>query len=289
MTTVDRYTLNPDQFPPLLSEIPDPPEKLHVRGTLPDPSSHQFLAVVGSRKHSKYGKEVVETLIEALEGTPSCVVSGLALGIDALAHKAALKAGLPTIAIPGSGLNDDVLYPKSNRGIAKDMLQSGGALMSEFDDDFKAQPWSFPKRNRIMAGISHATLVIEAEEKSGTLITARLATEYNRDVLVVPGNITSKTSDGCNKLIRDGAVPITSPEDLKAALFPQLEKPTLFSSVSEEERHVLRALRTPKTKEELGASIDISHADLTRILVSLKSKNLITEKLGKIHKINDSG
>ncbi|MBX2866739.1 DNA-processing protein DprA [Candidatus Kaiserbacteria bacterium] len=205
------------ECPPYLCEIPDPPEQLYVRGKLP-PSDTTYLAVVGSRKYTEYGRRVVETLIQDLRGHNICIVSGLALGIDALAHEAALQNNLHTIAVPGSGLDDSVLYPKTNRRLAERILESGGALLSEFEPTFKATRWSFPRRNRIMAGLSHAVLIIEAEEKSGTLITARMAADYNRDVLVVPGDIFSKNSHGTHQFLKLGATPVTCADDILDAL-----------------------------------------------------------------------
>ena len=184
----------------------------------------KFLCVVGSRKYTDYGKEACQKLIAGLRGHNIVIVSGLALGIDGIAHRAALDAGLTTIAIPGSGLNPSVLYPSSNRQLAEKIIESGGALISEFEPMFKATTYSFPQRNRIMAGISHATLIIEAEIKSGTLITSRLATEYNRDVATVPGSIFSKTSEGPNMLLRLGATPVSSSAHILETLGFKIEE-----------------------------------------------------------------
>ena len=142
--------LTKEQFPELLREITDPPKKLFIKGELPS-EEMKFLCVVGSRKYSPYGKEVCRTLIEGLKGYDVVIVSGLALGIDAIAHEAALEVGLTTIAVPGSGLGDKVLHPSTNRNLAKRILDAGGALVSEFEEDFKATYYSFPQRNRIMA------------------------------------------------------------------------------------------------------------------------------------------
>ena len=169
---------------PLL-EIPEPPKQLYIEGTLPPPNT-VLLAVVGSRKYSSYGREACEELIAGLAGSPISIVSGLAIGMDTIAHKAALGAGLHTIAFPGSGLDRKVLHPRSNIHLAGQIVKSGGALVSEYEPTFPAAVYTFPRRNRIMAGLVKAVLVIEAGEKSGTRITARLATEYNREVLAVP-------------------------------------------------------------------------------------------------------
>ena len=201
-------------IPHLLKEISDPPKQLYIRGILPSEDEYKFLTVIGSRKFSTYGKQVCEHLIRGLAGYPIVIVSGLALGIDSIAHQAALDNHLTTIAVPGSGLDDSVLYPASNRGLAQNILRAGGCLLSEFEPTFKATNWSFPQRNRVMAGIAHATLVIEAENTSGTRITARLATDYNREVFAVPGSIFSPASEGTNELIREGATPVTRAEDI---------------------------------------------------------------------------
>src|SRR3989338_6709822 len=152
-------------FPPLLLEINDPPKSLRIIGELP--KTEKYLCVVGSRKYSEYGKNVCERLIEGLRGYSITIVSGLALGMDAIAHKSALRSGLPTIGVPGSGLGEKSLYPRTNYMLAQEIVESGGALISEFEDDWLPRLYSFPQRNRIMAAMCHATLIIEAELKSG--------------------------------------------------------------------------------------------------------------------------
>lgn len=201
------------EFPFLLKQINDPPEKIFIRGSLPS-MDKKILTIVGARKHTEYGREVCENLIKGLSGYNICIVSGLALGIDSIAHKSALYNNLQTIAFPGSGLHDNVLYPRNHTDLANEIIEKGGGLLSEFDMDQIATPWTFPKRNRLMAGISHATLVIEAELQSGTLITSKHASEYNRDIGVVPGNILSPLSQGPNMLLRLGAIPIRNSEDI---------------------------------------------------------------------------
>ncbi|HJL55739.1 MAG TPA: DNA-processing protein DprA, partial [Candidatus Paceibacterota bacterium] len=251
--------LTKEQFPQLLQEINDPPKKLHVKGKLPE-DDMKFLCVVGSRKYSPYGKEACKTLIEGLRGYDVVIVSGLALGIDGIAHEAALDAGLTTIAVPGSGLGDDVLYPSTHKNLAKRILDAGGALISEFEENFRATSYSFPQRNRIMAGMSHATLIIEAEEKSGTLITSKFATEYNRDVLTVPASIFSDNSYGPHMLLRLGATPVTSSEDileafgLKADVGQQKLK---LEDLSSDEKKVVEILKNPVSRDELVARLGL--------------------------------
>lgn len=286
----NRKTLKGD-FPPLLQEIPDCPASLYIEGELPDPIENKYLAVVGSRKNSQYGKEVCEKLIAGLRGYSIVIVSGLALGIDSIAHEAALKAGLKTIAIPGSGLDREVLYPATNRALAEKILKGGGALLSEFEPRFRATPYSFPQRNRIVAGISHATLVIEAVKKSGALITARLALDYNREVMTVPGSIFSATTEGSHYLIRNGATPITRSEDILEILGFTVDERTIqnesleFENCSPEEKKILEILSEPVSRDELIRKVGLAPNAVNALISMLEIKGLIAEKTGEIHRI----
>lgn len=279
-------TLKPADYPELLKEIPDAPEKLYIEGTLP-PKENKLLAVVGSRKYSDYGKRACEKLISDLSGHPVTIVSGLALGIDSIAHRAALKAGLQTVAVPGSGLDQKSLYPHSHKNLAREIVKSGGGLLSEFDPGTPGYPANFPKRNRVVAGMSHATLIVEANIKSGTLITARLAMDYNRDVLTIPNSIFSKTGEGPNDLIKHGATPITSSDDLLQALGietnTEKDRETLYNDCSENERAIIAALSEPRTRDELVRESKLSSSDFNTTLTILEIKGLIQESLGKIY------
>lgn len=273
-----------EKFPRRLQEITDPPRKLYLQGTLP-PEEHKWLAVVGSRKYSNYGKEAVETLIAGLQGYPIVIVSGLALGIDALAHKAALHAKLRCVAVPGSGLDRTVLYPSTNRNLAEEILKAGGALLSEFEPNFQATAWSFPQRNRIIAGLSDAVLVVEAEQKSGALITSKLATEYNRDVLTIPGSIFSSSSAGPHMLIKLGATPITSPADLLEALgFKAGDKVKRdYSDCTSEEKKVIALLQNAMSRDDLIDALDIPVNKANALLSFMELKGLIKESAGEIY------
>jgi DNA processing protein len=274
-----------NKFPELLGQIPDPPKSLRIVGELPQ--TEKYLCVVGSRKYSQYGKEVCEFLINGLRGQSITIVSGLALGMDSIAHRAALKAGLPTVAVPGSGLAEKNLYPSTNRGLAEEILQQGGALLSEFDDDFIATPYSFPQRNRIMAGMSHATLVIEAELKSGTLITSKYATEYNRDVFTVPHSIFSKTSEGPHMLLRLGATPITQPTDIVTALGLRQEESLFqtrdYSDCSSDEKELIEILREPMSRDQIIRALGKPVYATQTILATMEIKGLIVEQMGEIY------
>lgn len=281
---VDMQKIAPAQFPARLREITDPPTELYLQGTLP-PEEHKWLTVVGSRKCTAYGREVTEMLVKGLAGHPVVVVSGLALGIDTLAHQSALAANLPTVAVPGSGLDRSVLHPPRNRRLAEEIIAAGGALLTEFPPTFPASLWGFPRRNRIMAGLSDAVLIIEAEERSGTLITSRLATDYNRDVLTVPGSIFSSHTAGPHMLIRLGATPITSSADLLQALGLKTDETARrdYSLCTKEEKEVVALLASPLSREELLDGLPFSIGQANALLSTMELKGLIKESTGEIH------
>src|SRR3989338_4877514 len=271
-------SLLPEEYPELLKEINDPPKQLRYEGELPR-SDNKLLAVVGSRKYSSYGREVCETLIMGLSDAPVTIVSGLALGIDSVAHRSALRAGLQTIAIPGSGLDRKVLHPHSHVGLAGEIIENGGGIMSEYDDLMPAGVWAFPKRNRIMAGMCHATIIIEAERRSGTLITSRLATEYNREVGAIPGPLNSPTSDGPHMLIRLGAALIRDHNDVRELLGLKRtdEHPTMLDveDLSNEEKIFIKILEKPCSRDELIRLSKLDTGSASAVLSLLEIKGLI--------------
>lgn len=278
--------LEKNEWPRLIFEMSDPPKKLYVRGSLGDPE-HKTLSIVGSRAATTYGKEVTKKLVAGLRSYPITIVSGLAIGIDSCAHEAALDAGLHTISVPGSGINDDVIYPARNKHLARRILESGGALLSEFEPDFHATAWSFPTRNRIMAGMSHAVLVIEARERSGTLITSRLATDYNRDVLTVPGSIFSESSEGPHMLIRLGATPVTTSRDILEALHFDIDTEEKGTPVdlSSDEQKLYTLLTEPLSRDELVRRCGLPTSSANVIIALLELKEAITEFGGQIRRI----
>lgn len=277
--------LQKTDFPELLKQIPDPPEKMRIAGQLPQ--TEKYLAVVGSRKYSEYGKAVCEKLIEGLRGYSITIVSGLALGMDSIGHRAALKAGLPTVAIPGSGLAKGYIYPSSHEHLAEEIVESGGAVISEFDDTYPSFPYNFPQRNRIIAGMSHATLVVEAELKSGTLITSKYATEYNRDVFTIPHSIFSKTSEGPHMLLRLGATPITQSSDLVTALGLRPREELLqmrdYSDCSTDERELIDLIHEPMSRDEIIRQLGKPVYVTQTILATMEIKGLIEEVMGEIY------
>jgi len=205
-------------YPKLLKEISSPPPILFYQGNISLINQRPQLAIVGSRKNTLYAERVLKEFMPELTNSKIIIVSGLALGVDSLAHRQTLiNAGL-TIAILGSGLKKSSIYPAVNRQLAQEIIAKQGLLLSEFPPDYPAKKENFPRRNRLISGLSEAVLLIEAAEKSGSLITAQLALEQNRDVLAIPGSIFSNSSSGTNKLIREGAVPILKSADILEVL-----------------------------------------------------------------------
>jgi DNA processing protein len=198
-------------YPPLLREIHNPPAFLYVQGQA-EILRNRSLAVVGTRKASEYGRQVTNQLIAGLKSDHITIISGLAEGIDTAAHWAALHHGMPTTAVFGCGL--DIIYPACNRKLSREILENGGALLSEYPLGMPPTQYTFPQRNRIVAGLSHGLLLVECDVKSGALITARLAVEEGRTVFAVPGNIFNAGSQGPATLLKHGAVPVTCVEDI---------------------------------------------------------------------------
>ena len=211
---IQTIALSDEHYPSLLREIYDPPQELYVRGNAALLNDPQLLAVVGSRRATYYGKQAVEHLLSPVVHAGIIIVSGMAYGIDSFGHRICIENKRPTIAVLGAGLDDASMYPQGNRLLARAILEHGGALISEYPLGTKALLHHFPARNRIIAGLSKATLVVQAAKRSGSLITARLALEANREVCAVPGSITDPLSAGTNDLIRQGAAVITKPEDI---------------------------------------------------------------------------
>lgn len=274
-------------FPLLLREMPGAPDDLYICGSdeVLFLNDYKYLCVVGSRRYTEYGRRVCEWLIEGLRGTKTVIVSGLAMGIDTVAHKSALANNLKTIAVPGSGLNPNILYPRINVYVAEDILKNGGCLVSPFKPNQGASNWTFPVRNQIMAGLSHATLIIEGEEDSGTLITAKLSADYNRDTLIVPGSIFSDYSKGPHKLLRDGAIPITCQEDLRQALGFVEEKTKIspYENCTEEEHKIISLLQAESLhKDEIIRQAGLSTSKVHILISILETKNLVEQKFGKV-------
>lgn len=283
-------------------EISDPPKEIYIRGNIEqfkNPADFHFLSVIGSRAITNYGRDTIGKLVEPLLGQPICIISGLAIGVDGLSHKAAMKAVLPMIVVPGSGLGEKVLYPATNRELALEILNKGGLMISEYEENFKSTLWAFPARNRLMAALSDAVLIIEARERSGTMITARLALEYNKDVWCVPGSIFSETSVGTNELIQNGAalikdtndilhgfriqIPglIPNPSPMEKGVSANLEKYNL----SPDEKMLLEKLTENLSKDKLFEISKLEFGDFFSALTMLEMKNCIKIDGGIVRKI----
>ena len=230
---INSTTPDKNKFLQRLETIAKPPKSLYFIGKLPE-ESVKTVAIVGTRKPTSYGKEVAEQISRELTQAGIVIVSGLALGIDGIAHRACLEANGTTIAILGNGLGS--IYPSTHRDLAKKILAKGGALISEYEPTAPALPYQFLERNRLVSGLADAVIVIEAATRSGTLSTAAHALEQGREVFAVPGNITSPLSAGCNALIKQGATPLTSTQDVLDIIAPQStqQSPLLFGDNPEE-------------------------------------------------------
>lgn len=225
--------IDSDLYPALLAEIPNPPELLYLRGNA-HPNSRPMLTLVGTRKPSEYGLGIAREFARELSNAGITVVSGLALGIDREAHAGALEGNGETIAVLGNGLDDASIAPRNHLALARSIVLRG-ALLSDYPPGTPANDFTFPARNRIMAGLSLGTVVIEASEKSGTLITARLALDFNRDVFAVPGSIYSEGSRGPHALLKQGAILTTSLSDILDALPLTREREARQASLSQNE------------------------------------------------------
>lgn len=210
-------TLRDKEYPEYLAEIYDPPHLLYYKGKL-NASGNINIAIVGARKYTHYGKQIIEKIVPALVANNITIVSGLALGVDTEAHNATLENGGNTIAVLGTGIDTQCIYPSANRHLAEKIIANDGAIISEFPLGTPPLKHHFPQRNRIIAGLSIGTLVVEAGERSGALITARNALDQNREVYAVPGNIFSPVSIGPNNLIKQGAKTVTKAEDILESL-----------------------------------------------------------------------
>lgn len=264
-------------YPNLLMEIPDPPAVLFFRGTLTS-DYEPAISIVGSRKISPYGKISGEKIISPLAESGICIVSGLALGLDTLAHELAVKNNCPTLAVLGGGVDKNTIYPKANYYLAEKIIYQSGAIISEYPPFFKPAPYTFPARNRIIAGLTKATLVIEAPQSSGALITANCALDYNREVLTIPHPINNLLGAGCNHLIKKGAIVITEVEDIYQVLninlkTNKIQKTTQINAIEQE---ILAIIHTePQHIDEIIEKSRKNHHETTAIISLLEIKGLI--------------
>lgn len=262
-------------YPLLLKEIPLAPFLLYVRGNLF--SDELSVAIVGTRKPTPYGKEVAETISREIAENNISIVSGLAFGIDGIAHKTAVKVKKRTIGVLGSGIDDASIYPQDHARLAHDILESNGALISEFPPGTPPFKHHFPQRNRIIAGMTKGTVVVEAREKSGSLITAHLAVEYGREVFAVPGSLFSSASRGTHALIKEGAMPLQSADDVFRALNITAHEKNIQSPENENdlEMKIMNLLETPTSFEIIREKTSLETPILNASLSMLELKNRI--------------
>jgi len=300
LADADVLVLDDGAYPELLREIADPPVTLYVRGQWRECLEAPCVGVVGSRRASTYGQNVAASLARELASRGVTVVSGLARGIDAAAHRGALEAGGRTAAVLGTGL--DEVYPRDHRRLSEEILAGGGALVTQFPLGTPPVAENFPYRNRIISGLSLGVVVVEASENSGSLITARLALEQGREVFAVPGNITSRNSFGTNYLIKSAGAKLVQqwqdvasefPPDLAARILPPQPKKggpfaaasaaTLPADLSETERAVLKllGLDEPAHIDALAQSSRLPVQELTGVLLSLEMRELVRQLPGR--------
>ncbi len=273
------------KYPEILKQIHDPPQVLYLRGELV--KGETAVAIVGTRRASAYGLECARRLASGLAGCGLTVVSGLAMGIDAAAHEGALAAGGRTIAVLGGGV--DAPTPYCNANLAVEISKSG-AVLSEYPLGQKPRTWSFPRRNRIVSGLCRAVIVVEGGEKSGALITARMAMEQGREVMAVPGRIDSELSRGPHSLIKDGAKLVETIDDVLVELnmspikTEASTRPPAVSQLTLEEERILVLLgREPKHLDVLAADLSVPGYTLSALLLSLEMKKAVQQLPGQYY------
>ena len=285
------FFTNPE-YPKRLKECADSPVMLYTKGNM-DLNAERIISIVGSRRATAYGKKICEQMIEVFSAYNTLIVSGMAYGIDICAHRAALKNNLSTIGIMAHGL--DTLYPSEHYNTAQKMLENGG-LASEFMSNTKMTPEYFPRRNRIVAGMTDATLVIEATVKSGALITAEIANSYDRDVFAVPGRLDDPSSEGCNLLIKaNKAMLIQSAEDVIKALSWDVKdkKPKqqqeLFANLSAEEEVLVRILKEKEKVhiDDISIASRLSASRTATLLLNLEFSGAVKSLPGKVYMLNN--
>ncbi len=299
-------------IPGLLAHIPDPPKRLFAEGNIELLSKKTlYICIVGPRKASPYGTDTAVHIVKHLQKFNAITVSGAAYGIDSVVHKTSLELDIPTICVPGSGIDDDVFYPRAHLDLKHDILDHGGLIVNEFEPLVRAAPWTFPVRNRLMAGMSHLTIVVEAEKKSGTLITAHLATDFGREVIAVPGSIHAPTSYGTHELIGKGATILITLETITEVLKNISDRDDIplykegyietedvvvikknistLENLNQDERKVYDCIQSHATgihKPDICRLLDMSISEVSIHVTILELHELISYKMGKVFSSN---
>lgn len=284
---ISYVTLEDENYPTMLKQIADPPAVLYYKGELFDCNLDRTLAVVGSRKSTYHAKEAVRKLLSELTGTDICIVSGLASGIDTTAHEAAIESNLKTIGVIASGF--DFVYPASNEKLYEKIEKYGGAVVSEYYPTFQPLKFRFPQRNRIVSGLSYATLVAEASLRSGALITANLCLEQGRELMCVPGLISNPNTEGIYKLLKNGATLVTNAGDILEALNwevkPAEQLKIDLSGLTDNEQKILDAIEVEeKGFDEIASETKIDTVDLLTNLTTMELKGIIKQVTGDRYK-----
>ena len=296
---IEKYKIKPlfltdKDYPKRLLNCYDSPTLLFYKGDA-DLNVSKIIAIIGTRNHTEYGKQQTEKLVKELSSQNVLVVSGMAFGIDAIAHKASYKNTLATVGVLGHGL--DQIYPPEHSNLAKEMLKHGGGLLTEFRSNTKPDKHNFPTRNRIVAGMSDATIVIETGEKGGSMITAELANGYNKDVFALPGRVNDNKSAGCNFLIRNNkAMLLTDAEELievmgweersrKSGVSSQKE---IFIELSKDERIIVDILREKESVhiDELNLKSGLTNSTAAAAILNLELQNVVISLPGKLYRLS---
>jgi DNA processing protein len=294
---IEKFRIKPlfitdKDYPQRLLNCYDSPTLLFYKGTA-DLNTSKIIAIIGTRSHTEYAKQVTDKLVKELAGQNVLIVSGMAFGVDAIAHKAAIKNGLPTVGVLAHGL--DQMYPAEHSNLAKEMIKHSGGLLSEFRSRTKPDKHNFPIRNRIVAGMSDATIVIETGIKGGSMITAELANGYNKDVFAIPGKVTDTKSAGCNYLIKNnkamlltdaqGLIDIMNWEDKKK---PSVKKQKeLFIELTADEKIIAKILQEKEAVhiDEINIRSGLSSSAVAAAILNLELEGVISSKPGKMYSL----
>ncbi len=294
---IEKYKIKPlfitdSGYPKRLLNCYDSPTLLFYKGDA-DLNAAKIVAIVGTRSHTDYAKQVTEKLVKDLSVQPIIIISGLAYGVDAIAHKSAIKNNLSTVAVLAHGL--DQMYPPEHTALAKDIVKQGGGLLTEYPRRSKPGKHNFPNRNRIVAGMSDATIVIETGLRGGSMITAELANGYNKDVFAVPGKITDHKSMGCNYLVKNNkAVLLTEAQDLVNVLGWEEKKKAgarkqkeLFIELTEHEKIIVTILKAKESVniDEINQQSGLSSSAVAAAILNLELQNVILSLPGKLYQL----
>ena len=297
---IEKYKIKPlfltdTEYPKRLLNCYDSPTLLFYKGEA-DLNAAKIVAIVGTRSHTDYAKQVTEKLVKELTEQNITVVSGLAFGVDAIAHKSAIRNSLPTVGVLAHGL--DQIYPAEHAGLAKDMIKHNGGLLTEFKSKSKPDKHNFPTRNRIVAGMSDATIVIETGLKGGSMITAELANSYNKDVFAIPGKVTDVKSSGCNYLIKNNKamlltdaaelIQVMQWEDKAKSKKEKKSQRELFIEMTAEEKIVVAILREKEAVhiDEINGKSGLSSSAVAGAMLNLELQGVISSKPGKMYSLS---